>query len=70
MGSVHQGPVNNKGNELEVAEAELLRALSRVVKAKLGEEACFAEREKAALAACDKALAEIHREQQGSDEET
>ncbi len=55
MGSVHQGPVNNKGNELEVAGAELVRALRRVVKAKLGEEASFAERETAALAVCDEA---------------
>ncbi len=55
MGSVHQGPVNNRDNEREVARAELVRALGRVVKTELGEEACFAERETAALAACNEA---------------
>ena len=59
----------DKDNEREEARAELVEALRRVVEAQLGDGASFAEREKAALAACDKALAEIHREQQGSDEE-
>ena len=66
MDSIEQ----DKDNEREEAKAELVKASRRVVRAQLGEEASFAEREKAALAACDKALAEIHREQQGSDEET
>ena len=65
MGSMEQ----DKDNEREEARAELVEALRRVVEAQLGDGASFAEREKAALAACDKALAEIHREQQGSDEE-
>ena len=65
MGSEDQ----DKDNEREEARAELVEALRRVVEAQLGDGASFAEREKAALAACDKALAEIHREQQGSDEE-
>ena len=56
MGSVHQGPVNNRDNEREVARAELVRAVGRVVEAELGEEACFAERETAALGACDEAM--------------
>ena len=64
MGRVDQ----DKDNEREEARAELVEALRRVVEAQLGDGASFAEREKAALAACDKALAEIHR-QQGSDEE-
>ena len=66
MGSVDQ----DKDNEREEARAELVKALRRVAEAQLGEEASFAEREKAALAACDEALAEVHRVQQGSDEET
>ncbi len=66
MGSMEQ----DKDNEREEARAELVEALRRVVEAQLGDGASFAEREKAALAACDKALAEIHRDQQGFDEET
>ena len=67
MGSEDQ----DKGNELEVARAELVKALRRVVKAELGDDASFAERETAALAASHDAAArgaDIHREQQGSDE--
>jgi len=60
----------DKDNELEEARAELVKALRRVVEAELGDGASFAEREKAALAAYDEALADIRREQQGSDEDT
>ena len=60
----------DKDNEREEARAELVKALRRVVEAELGDGASFAERETAALAAYDEALADIHREQQGSDEET
>ncbi len=35
MGSVHQGPVNRKENELEVAWADLVRALRRGVEAEI-----------------------------------
>ena len=66
MGRVDQ----DKDNESEEARAELVKALRRVVEAELGEGASFAEREKAALAAWDKALADIQREQQGSEEDT
>jgi len=66
MGSMEQ----DKDNEREEAGAELVKALRRVVEAQLGDGASFAEREKAALAACDEALADIHRQQHGSDEET
>ena len=66
MGRVDQ----DKDNESEEARAELVKALRRVVEAELGEGASFAEREKAALAAWDTALADIHREQQGSEEDT
>ena len=66
MGRVDQ----DKDNESEEARAELVKALRRVVEAELGEGASFAEREKAALAAWDKALAEIQREQQGAEEDT
>ena len=59
----------DKDNERENARAELIKALRRVVEAELGEGASFAERERAALAAYDEALAEVRREQQGSDEE-
>jgi len=55
MGSVHQGPVNCKNNELEVAKADLVRALDRVVKAKLGSGSSFAQQEVAALAASSEA---------------
>ena len=66
MGRVDQ----DKDNEREEARAELIKALRRVVDAELGEGASFAEREKAALAAYDEALADIRREQRGSDEKT
>ena len=66
MDSIEQ----DKDNEHEEAKAELVKALRRVVEAQLGEGASFAERERAALAACDKALADIRREQQGSEEDT
>jgi hypothetical protein len=46
----------DKDNEREEARAELIKALRRVVEAELGEEACFAERETAALGACDEAI--------------
>jgi hypothetical protein len=59
----------DKDNELEEARAELVKALRRVVEAELGDGASFAEREKAALAAYDEALADIRREQQGTDED-
>ena len=42
MGGVHQGPASARDNEREVARAELVRAVGRVVEAELGEEACFA----------------------------
>ena len=48
-----------KDNERENARAELIKALRRVVEAELGEGASFAERERAALAAYDEALAEV-----------
>ncbi len=66
MGRVDQ----DEDNEREEARAELIKALRRVVDAELGEGASFAEREKAALAAYDEALADIRREQRGSDEKT
>ena len=66
MGRVDQ----DKDNESKDARAELVKALRRMVEAQLGEKASFAERERAALAACDKALADIRREQQGSEEDT
>ncbi len=56
-------------NELEEAKAELVKALRRMVEAELGDGASFAEREQAALAACDEALADIRREHQGTDED-
>jgi hypothetical protein len=49
------GVDRDKDNELEGARAELAKALRRVVEAELGEEACFGEREAAALAACNEA---------------
>ena len=66
MGSVDR----DEDNEGEEARAELVKALRRVVEAELGDGASFAEREKAALAAYDEALADVRREQQGSDEDT
>ncbi len=63
------GVDRDKDNELEEARAELAKALMRVVEAELGDGASFAEREKAALTAYDEASAEIHREQQGSNED-
>jgi len=56
MGSVHQGPSNSKGNESQVAKADLVRALRRVVEAELEPEAAFAKREVAAMAAANEAL--------------
>lgn len=58
MGSVHQGPVNRKGNGAKVAKADLARALRRVVKAELGLDASFAQREVVALTAADEAIRE------------
>ena len=66
MGRVDQ----DKDNEREEARAELIKALRRVVDTELGEGVSFAEREKAALAAYAEALADIRREQRGSDEKT
>ena len=45
MGSVHQGPVNRKGNEIEVARSDLTRALKRVVEAQAGPDATFTQLE-------------------------
>ena len=56
MGSVHQGPINRKGNEIEVAKADLARALKRVVEAEVAADASFAEREVAALDSADEAI--------------
>lgn len=56
MGNVHHGPVNRKGNEIEVARADLARALKRVVEAEVAANACFADREVAALEAADEAI--------------
>ena len=56
MGSVHQGPVIRKGNELDVARADLTRALRRVARATAGEDASFAQLEDAALEAPDEAV--------------
>lgn len=56
MGSVHQGPVNHKGNENAVARADLTRALRRVAETEAGSEASFAQREAAALDAADEAI--------------
>ena len=56
MGSVHQGPVNRKGNERQVARADLARAVKRVVEAEMAADATFADREVAALAAVDEAV--------------
>ncbi len=56
MGSVHQGPVNRKGNEVEVARADLARALKRVVEVEIAAESSFAEREATALDAADEAI--------------
>ena len=58
MGSVHQGPINRNGNEIEVARADLARALKRVVEAEISPESPFAEREIVALAAADEATRE------------
>jgi len=55
MGSVHQGPRNCKNNELDVAKADLVRALDRVVKAELASGASFAQQEVAALSAGNEA---------------
>lgn len=56
VGSVHQGPVNRKGNEIEVARADFVRALKRIVEAEVDADASFAEREVAALDAADEAI--------------
>jgi len=56
VGSVHQGPVIRKGNELDVARADLTRALRRVARATAGEDASFAQLEDAALEAADEAV--------------
>jgi len=56
VGSVHQGPSNRKGNEAEVARADLVRALHRVVEAELEPNATFSQREVAAMAASNEAL--------------
>jgi hypothetical protein len=53
---VHQGPVIRKGNELDVARADLTRALRRVARATAGEDASFAQLEDAALEAADEAV--------------
>ena len=53
MGTVHQFPV--KRNRLSPEEEDLIRALRRVVDAKAGPEASFAEREELALAAANDA---------------
>jgi hypothetical protein len=56
VGSVHQGPVNRKGNEIEVARADFARALRRVVEAEVDTEADFARREVVALEAADEVV--------------
>ncbi len=55
MGSVQQGPVNRKGNKLQIARADLTRALRRVAKAMAGYDATFTRLEVAALEVADEA---------------
>jgi hypothetical protein len=56
VGSVHQGPSNRKNNEAEVARADLVRALRRVVEAEVGPASLFFVREDLALSASNEAL--------------
>jgi hypothetical protein len=60
VGSVHQGPVNRKGNELQVAKADLTRALRRVAKTQAGQGATFTQLEVAALEAADEAFRDYY----------
>lgn len=62
MGNVHQGPVNRKGNEEEVAKTDFTRALRRLVETKLGPNATFAEHEIAAMAVSNEAIRELSEE--------
>jgi hypothetical protein len=63
MSNVHRGPVNREGNEAEVAKADFMRALRRVVEAELGPDATFAQREAAAMAASNEGTREYTQEE-------